>query len=393
MTLNDIARLAGVSKATASRAFSNPSAVSESTRNRVLEIARLHNFRPNSMAQAVASRKSGLVGFCLYNKEQPFFGHTFFGPILDGVTERAKELDYHVVLAITDQMQDPFEERFIEDAIEGAILSTFMPEKMVEAFRKRNTPVVLINDELTVEHTGYILDDNYGGAKKLMAHLIDECGYRSIAFVSNRLSHSSNMLRYIGYIDALEERGIQPYSAPGLPYYDLFTTFPPQERKESSHYGYSPGIMNQELYSSLREYNHTMLGRYGYSEIPRRGTPVIFSGNSPQDAYENVQALLDQPELPRAIFCVSDSLAVGVVKAIKARGLRIPEDIAVCGYDDVESAYLSEPPITTISVDRAGIGHAAVDLLKSYIDQPNQPRKAIYMSNKLIVRESTMRVK
>lgn len=393
MTLNDIARLAGVSKATASRAFSNPSAVNENTRNRVLEIARKYNFRPNSMAQAVASRRSGLVGFCLYNKELPYFGHTFFGPILDSVTERAKELDYHVVLAITDQTQDAFEERFIEDAIEGAILSTFMPEKMVEAFRKRHTPVVLINDELTVDHTGYVLDDNYGGAKKLIAHLADDCGYRSIAFVSNRLSHSSNMLRYIGYIDALEERGLQPYSSPGLPRYDLFTSLPSKQRRDRAYYGYSPGILNEELFASTREYNRTMLTRYGYSEIPRRGTPVIFSGNSPQSAYEGVQDLLDQPELPRAIFCVSDSLAVGVIKAIKARGLRVPEDIAVCGYDDVESAYLSEPPITTISVNRAGIGRTAINLLKSYIDCPNLPRKAIYMENELIVRESTMRSK
>lgn len=365
MTLDDIARLAGVSKATASRSFSNPSAVSEKTRRRVLDVAQRYNFRPNAMAQAVASRKSGLIGFCLYNKSRPFFGHPFFGPVLDGVTDRAKELNYHVVLAITNEMQDSFEERFIEDAIEGAVLSSFQPQKMLEAFRKRNTPVVIINDELLVEHTGYILDDNYGGAKKLMAHLIDECGYESVAFVSNRLSHSSNMLRYIGYLDALEERGLAPYSAPGLPYYDLL--------------------------GSVREYNQIMLSHYGYTEIPRRGTPFVLDPNTVECAYENTMLLLDQPTLPRAIFCVSDILAVGVVKAIRARGLRVPEDIAVCGYDDVEAAYLSEPPITTIAVDRGGIGRAAVNLLKTYIDNPNLPRKTVCLQNKLIVRESTVK--
>ena len=365
MTLDDIARLSGVSKTTASRAFSNPTAVSETTRNHVLEVAQRYNFRPNAMAQAVARRKSGLIGFCLYNKSRPFFGHTFFGPVLDGVTEQAKALNYHVVLAITDEMQDSFEERFIEDAIEGAILSSFVPEKMVEAFRKRNTPVVLINDELTTAHTGYILDDNYGGAKKLMAHLIDECGYSSVAFLSSRLSHSSNMMRYIGYLDALQERNLAPYSALGLPYYDLL--------------------------GATREYNRTRLFHYGYSEIPRCGTPIICADHTPECAYENTLMLLAQPTPPRAIFCVSDLLAVGVIKAVLSKGLRIPEDIAVCGYDDVEAASLSEPPITTIAVDRIGIGQAAVKLLKTYIDNPNLPSKTICLENKLIVRGSTVR--
>lgn len=364
MTLEDIARLAGVSKATASRAFSNPSAVSEKNRELVLEVARRYNFRPNSMAQAVARRKSGLIGFCLYNKSRPFFGHTFFGPVLDGVTEQAKDMNYHVVLAITNEMQDSFEERFIEDAIEGAILSTFEPEKMVKAFQNRNTPVVIINDELDAGHTGYILDDNYGGAKKLMAHLIDECGYETVAFVSNRLSHSSNMLRYIGYLDALEERGLPPYSAAGLPQNDLL--------------------------GSVRKFNRKMLANYGYDIIPRKGSPIVLRYNTPACAYENTLLLLDQPVLPRAIFCTSDLLAVGVMKAIQARGLRVPEDIAVCGYDNVEAAYLADPPITTVAVDRIGIGHEAVKLLKTYIDNPSLPSKTVCLSNQLVIRGSTV---
>ena len=363
MTLNDIAHLAGVSKATASRAFSNPSMVNEATRERVLEVARRNNFRPNAMAQAVASRKSGLIGFCLYNKSRPFFGHTFFGPVLDGVTEQAKAMNYHVVLAITDQMQDNFEERFIEDGIEGAILSTFAPEKMVEVFRARKIPVVIVNDELPAKHTGYIIDDNYGGAKKMMAHLIDERGYQSVAFISNRLSHTSNMLRYIGYLDALDERKLPPYRSSALPQYDLL--------------------------GRVKEFNRTPLAHFGLTEIPRRGSPVILRDLSPQAAYEGVQPLLDCSELPRAIFCTADSIAVGVIKAIHARGLRVPEDIAVCGYDDIDIAILAEPAITTISVNRNGIGRAAMELLRSYIDNPNRPSKTICLENQLVIREST----
>lgn len=391
MTISDIARLAGVSKATVSRAFSNPSAINENTRKHVLEIARQYNFRPNSMAQAVANQKSRLVGFCLYNKTRPFFGHTFFGPVLDNVLDCAKEFDYHVVLAITNETTDLFEQRFIEDSIEGAILCSFLPERMAAAFQSRNTPIVLINDELTLPNAGYVLDDNYGGAQKLVAHLVDECGYTSIAFLGNRLSHPSNMLRYIGFVDALQARGLTPYTSDTLPQYRLLNPEISQFTL-SSHikYGYIHHVGDSDSTAPARsQYNTTMLARYGHSEIPRVGSPVIFGGNSPQAAYNAVQELLDQPKLPRAIFCGSDSLAVGVVKAIRDRGLRVPEDIAVTGYDDIEASFLSEPPITTISVDRAAIGRTAMTLLKEYIDGPTLPSKAVYIENQLIVRRST----
>lgn len=363
MTLSDIAQLAGVSKTTASRAFSNPSLVNEKTLNRVLSIAQQYNFRPNAMAQAVAYRRSGLVGFCLYNKSRPFFGHTFFGPVLDGVTEEAKALNYHVVLAITDQIQDTFEERFIEDGIEGAILSTFAPEKMVEVFRARKIPVVVVNDELEAKHTGYVIDNNYGGAKKIMTHLIEDRGYQSIAFVSNRISHTSNMLRYIGYLDALKENNLLPYSSPDLPLYDLL--------------------------GRVREYNRVPLAQFGLSSIPRCGSPIILRDLSPQAAFEGVQALLNCAHLPRAIFCTADSIAVGVIKAIRARGLRVPNDIAVSGYDDIEIAGLFEPSITTISVNRNEIGRSAMKLLRTYISEPNRPSKTVCIDNRLIIREST----
>ena len=363
MTLNEIARLAGVSKATASRAFSNPSMVSEETRRKVLETARRCNFRPNALAQAVASRKSSLIGFCLYNKTPPYFGHTFFGPVLDGVIEQAKEMGYHVVPTVTSQKDDLFEESFFEAGIEGALLSTSPPEKTVAVFRKRGIPVVVVNDELAVPRTGYVIDDNYGGAKKLMAHLIDQRDYRSIAVVTDRLSHGSYLSRYLGYLDALSERGLQPYRAPELPHYDLTGECP--------------------------EFNHMPLLRLGLREIPCPGTPVVIPGTMPEIAYEWVQPLLDCPRLPRAIFCTVDHIAIGVIKAIRDRGLRVPEDIAVCGYDDIQSAALSEPPITTILVNRSGIGKAAMRLLKTYIDDPDRPSETVSLENQLIVRQST----
>lgn len=363
MKLSDIAKLAGVSKATASRALSNPALVSQETRQRVLDVAREYNFRPNAMAQAVASRKSGLIGFCLYNKSRPYFGHTFFAPILDGITGQAKEMNYHVVLAITDQLQDTFEERFIEDCIEGAILSTFAPASMVEVFRSRGTPVVVVNDELSTEHTGFIIDDNYGGTQKLMSHMIDERGYTSIAIVTDRISHPSYLIRYLSYLDALSARGLEPYSSPALPEYNLL--------------------------GHVTDYNRIPLERCGQTDIPRRGTPVILSSLTPQSVQSGMDDLLHCPELPRAIFCTTDSIAISAILAIKARGLRVPEDIAVCGYDDIEAAATNDPALTTICVNRDAIGRSAMKLLKKFIDDPTRPSETICLQNTLVVRQST----
>ena len=98
MRLIDIAKLAGVSKATASRAFSHPEQLHEDTLKRVLDIASMFNYHPNALAKAVAHQRSGLVGFILFHKSRPFFGHTFYGPALDGFLERAKAKGYSIKL-------------------------------------------------------------------------------------------------------------------------------------------------------------------------------------------------------------------------------------------------------------------------------------------------------
>lgn len=363
MKLSDIAKIAGVSKATVSRALSGSTLVREDTRERIMEIARQYRYKPNTMAQAMASRRSNLIGFCLYNKSRPFFGHSFFGPILDGIAEQARVMNYHVVLACTVQERDTFEERFIEDCIDGAILVSNQPNQVVDDFRSRGIPLVLINDVLPTEHNGFIIDDNYNGARKLMHHLISERGYTSIGFVSDRLSHSSYLQRYLAYIDVHRENGLEVYSNPNLPEYSI--------------------------YGGVTNFNKYMLKRHGLDEIPVAGTPIILTNPHSDVAYEEIKPLLDSGDLPRALFCTTDSIAIGVIQALKERGLRVPEDVAVCGYDDIDSAATNTPALTTIRVDRSGIGRGAMLLLQKFIDDNERPSEEVCFDNELIIREST----
>ena len=362
MRLSDIAKLAGVSKATVSRAFSHPELLQKETLDRVMAIARFHNYHPNTLARAVAHRRSGLVGFIMFHKSRPFFGHLFYGPALDGFMERAKARGYHVLLGATTRRNDNFEENFIKDSIEGAVLVTRDPEYLVNTFRDRNIPVVLINEESGQENIGCVVGDDYGGMTKIMDHLIGERGYQDIAFCSNRLSHVCNMQRYLAYVDALIKYDQRPYVNPDLPEYDLLDSYEP---------------------------NFHVLSRYGRKEIPNFGTPIIFSSADTETAAKSMAKLLPLKKMPRAIVCMNDSIAIGVCQALKQAGYRIPEDVAVTGFDDIEMASYVSPSLTTIRVDPYDLGAEAMDLLLKYINDPALPSERICVPNELIVRQSS----
>lgn len=361
--LIDIAKLAGVSKATASRALSGSALVKDATRDHVLEIAQRLKYKPNALAQAMATKRSGILGFLLYKKGKPYFGHTFFGPVLDGAIDQAQMQHYHIVLASTsDEKGNTFDEHFIQDSIDGAILVSFDPMAAVEEFRRRRIPLVLINEILPTEHNAFILDENYDGARAVMEHLISR-GHRDIAIVADRFSHTSYMLRYMGYLHAHHKHALSVYANPSLPAQDILGGYPINE--------------------------HILKSNFQLKRLPLEGTPLMVHSTSPDAGEEAVKQLLATKHIPTAIFAMTDSLAIGCIRALKAAGLRVPEDVAVAGYDDVEAAQISDPTLTTVRVDREAIGRVAVSELLRQIENPQLPSRTVYVRNQLIIRDST----
>ena len=362
MRMSDIAKLAGVSKSTVSRAFSSPELLQKETLDRVMDIARMYDYHPNAMAQAIARRRSNLVGFLLLHKSRPFFEGRFYGPVLDGFMERAKGRGYHVVLGATTRRNDYFEEGFINDSIAGAVLASREPDHFISDFQKRGTPVVLMQNETEIENTGMVVDDDYGGMTKIMTHLIEERGYEDIAFISNRLSHPNNLQRYIAYIDAHKKHGLKPYTNPELPAYDLEDAYTP---------------------------SRAILARYGLEAIPRFGTPIILPTSRIPDTEKIMMKLLPFRKMPRVIVCAADDIAIGVCRILSQMGFRIPQDVAVTGYDDEDLAAYNVPPLTTIHSDPYRLGAEAMDLLCRYIDDPDLPSTRICLENELVIRESS----
>ena len=362
MRMSDIAKIAGVAESTVSRAFSHPEKLRKETLERIMSIVRLYDYRPNTMAQAVARQHYGLVSFLLYNKSRPFWGSSIYGPALDGFMERAKVRGYHVVLGATGIQNDFFEESFINTSIDGAILASRDPDPVIKVFKKRGIPVVLFQNETAIENVGMVTNSDYHGIMKIMNHLIEDKGYEDIAFFSNRLSHVSNMQRYFAYIDAIEQHGLHPYTNEELPDFALYNQYEP---------------------------NQSLLARYGRTEIPRFGTPFIVSSARTNIAEDRMLKLLPIKKMPRAIVCADDTIAIGVCRALMKFGIRIPQDVAVTGYDDIEQASYFTPSLTTVRLDSFQLGAECMDLLLKYIDDHEYPSKRITIEDELVIRESS----
>jgi DNA-binding LacI/PurR family transcriptional regulator len=328
--LIDIARLAGVSKSTASRALGGSPFIKEETKRRILEIAEEHKYTPNSMARAMVMKRTGVVAFLIYRKNRPRIAHTFFGPILDAAIDEAAKSDYHIILAATDEPTATFEEHFIQDSIDGAMLVSMYPDDVIREFKRRDTPIVVINKSPSLQRATYILSDNYGGACAAMEHLIVDRGHTKIAMISAEADHDSFSARCQAYVDMLAWHGIP-------------STFRISGGTNSS---FASGAMH-------------------------------------------MKELLAGGVIPTAVFAVTDTLALGAMRAIKDAGLRVPQDIAVIGFDDIEAAGMSDPPLSTIWVDREDIGRQAARSLIEQIEHPELPARVIFTRTSLVIRGST----
>lgn len=361
-SLEDIAKLVGVSKSTVSRALADSPLVKAETKKRIQDIAGALLYQPNSIARAFATKRSGIIGFCMYKDNAPYFGHTFYGPILDSVIAEAHQDGYHVLLSTTNQQEYTFDEYFMRDSIDGVILGANITVTLVEEFGRRNIPLVALNDVAPTPHNAFIVDDNRGGVSLLMEHLVRAKGHRRIALFTDTLTHVSYFLRYLSYLDALEAYGLTPYQNSALRL--------PEEKL---------AVPERVLLSAKL---------YGMRVPPVRPAPVMSLDGSMQAVEDAVRTLVESGNLPTAIIAICDNMAMKVIRSLLKCGLRVPEDIAVVGYDDITMASHFVPGLTSIAVDRKAIGARAVQELMAQIKDPARESRTVVIPNRLVVRGS-----
>lgn len=324
-TINDVADRAGVSYQTVSRVINNQANVAASTRERVLHAIEELNYRPSLVAKGLVTRKSNLIGIVAYGTGQ-------FGPaqIVQNVEQASRDRGYEVMLTTLKAFEPGVIrtaiERLKQFGVEGLVLLTPLDaHKAVEAAGS-DFPFIMIDATRDVNGPSVSIDQ-FEGARLATEHLVG-LGHRLILHLAGPSEWSDAELRHQGYLD--------------------------------------------------------VLARHGLPVLPRQAGDW-----SARSGYAAVLAALEAGETFTAIFSANDQMALGAIAALQSRGLRVPEDISVVGFDDSpESAFFS-PPLTTVEQNLEALGRKAVDeLTRAIASGQGQPRQYLFQPN-LIVRAST----
>ncbi len=331
-TIKDIAKAAKVSPGTVSKALNSRHDVGEVTRNKILKIAKELNFRPSATAKNLKLQKTENVGVIFCRESQPLSGNPFYSRVLEGIEAELAINNYNLVLhLLPNDYKGTLPKMLREMQVDGIILGGVMLPDFVKRLRDLNIRVVLVDPKISISDFSQVLIDNEHGAFLATRHLL-ELGHRRIGFISGDLDRLSFEQRFKGYKKALE-----------------------------------------------------------YKNIPFDETLVRSGGL--EKGYEHMQDLLKNNPRPTAVFAANDINAIYAYKAIKDQKLKIPDEISIIGFDDIELAKISSPPLTTVRVYKEEMGSIAVRILLQMINKELKTPVTTLVPTRLVSRESAGMVK
>lgn len=336
-TIYEVAKVAGVSVATVSKVINNYSDVSDKTREKVKKVLTDMNFRPNAEAQSLATKKTWTLGIIYFEDANIGLKHPFFSAVIESFKKQSEKHGYSLLFGSKNNRikNETFLEYFRYKKVDGiAVICSNPYEKEVLELIEVEFPVIFIdfyNDNATT-----VTSNNYEGCKMAVRYLYD-LGHRKIA-------HITGMRQKNNYISNLRENAYM------------------NEMKE----------LNLEI-------------KEGYVQ---KGNNFDFQGG-----YDAMMELLNLQDRPTAVFAASDRTAFGAIEAIKNMKLKVPEDISVIGFDDIEACLYSSPKLTTIRQNCDEIGKKAADILVDEIDGKIKGNVNSIIPVNLIIRESCRKIK
>jgi len=327
LTLKMVAEKAGVSVNTASRAINNKPDINEKTKKRILEIAQELGYIRNSAAVALRTKKTRTIGVVIADNRNPFYAE-----VLNGMEIAAREKNYHIILANTQRDYKKEEEAInllLAKRVDGLLITPVQDrdddiKKLIEA----NIPFVVVGRDFKNIEVDAVYNDEVKGGFLATDYLIKK-GHKKIALVNGFLYKSPARSRLEGYKKALNKYRI--------PLDDLLI---------------SAGDINME------------------------------------NGYERTRQMMEKNLDFTAIFAYNDMMAFGVMQAIKEKGLKMPQDIALVGYDDISFSSLISPTLTTIKLKKQELGVESVKLLFSRINGERKKIKKVMLDVELIIRET-----
>jgi LacI family transcriptional regulator len=337
-TLYDVAREAGVSTATVSRVVHGQQRVSPATRKRVLEVIEDLGYVPDSAAQSMVLGRKEVIGLVAIeprspNTEVEHEGLLFTDEVLRGVESSLTRIDWSVLISVrrADDDTDAFRWlRKISAKVDGLLIVEGIDSAEHLAKLAARTPIVLVSGSPDVPYADVVGADNRAGTEAMLSHLIEQHGHTRLCYVSG------------------------PPEAPDA-----------RERRSAFNEALAryPGV---QLTGTFEGRFATISGQLAVREIlagPRR-------------------------DLPDAIVCANDQMAIGAMMELRAAGLRVPADVAVVGFDNMHLGSLYAPALTTVNQPTHLLGKRACALLLDRIADPGLPRRVERLPTRLVVRES-----
>jgi len=330
LTLDEIARRAGVSRTTASRVINDRPNVRPEVRARVQRVIAETGYRPHPVAQSLASQQSHVIGLVLPRRTEALFNDPYFPRLTQGIAQACNDHDYTLALFLLQTEAD--EQKFYprisrRGLLDGIVIQVGqIGDNLIARLLASDVPTVVAGRPLHHSDASYIDVDNVAGASTGVTHLL-QLGHNRIGMITGDMRTTAALDRYTGYCQALQA-------------HDL----PVDEALISEGY---------------------------FTEI---------------GGYEAMQRLL--PHKPDAIFSASDAMALGALHAIHDAGLTVPHDIAIVSFDDLPPATIARPQLTTVHQPVHAFGVKAVEMLLDVIKNGSTPPRRIIMDTHLVIRES-----
>jgi DNA-binding LacI/PurR family transcriptional regulator len=330
VSIYDIAKIAGVSPSTVSRALEDHPRIGVKTRKRIQELAREMEYVPSTVARSLAANKTWTIGMVLATISDPFMGR-----VVEGVEQVAIEAGFNVFIS-TSQNDSQRETAVIEvlqqRRVDGIIvIASHLSDQYPRFFERSKVPIVVINEQRPERTMHFVTVDDVHGARLAVEHLL-ALGHRRIGYIGITNRPASNQYRLQGYQEALAAAGIVPDPA------------------------------------------------------------LVITCNAIEDHAECGEASLE-PLLDvgaTAIFCYNDTSAIGLLTACYKHGLAVPGDLSVIGFDDIDMASYTFPPLTTIRQPRFDLGQRAMRMMLALLDG-QEPENQV-LPGKLVVRQTTTRL-
>lgn len=333
-SMRDVADAASVSVSAVSLVVRGKPGVAPETRERVWDVISQLGYTVAPENGRPENGKSAAIGLLIERSSMPALLDIFYGDVIRGIQSEAQRLGYQVLLHMFDQAAESPESlgSSLAGEVDGLLIANdgdITPEMVIE-LEALQAPIVLVESYLAGQRLPCVLGDNFTAGYTVTRHLLD-LGHRSIALLRGPRKYSSLTDRLKGCLAAAAEAGIL---------------------------------------------------------VPAEYMPYPVSGH-PQKGYVQMREILRLPERPTAVVAISDKTAFGAMEAIKEAGLRIPDDIAIAGIDDVSESAYTRPPLTSVRIPRMEMGVLAMQKLHRLINgEPEAAAKSVVYGD-LMVRESS----